>query len=219
MVFIAPPAAGKGTQSKMICEAYGVPHISVGDICREAASTSDTMGNYIKLQMRLGKLIDDEMMLDLLKERLRKNDCQNGYVLDGFPRNLSQAQAYDALLEETGKKVEKVILLDLDYDTAHKRITGRLSCPKCGHVYNDQFESLKPENDKVCDFCKKELIKRKDDNEEAFKVRYETYLEETKPLIEYYENKNIVSKVDSTKDAYLIFAEIKKLLGDPHDRY
>lgn len=215
IVFIAPPAAGKGTQSKMICNAYHVPHISTGDLLREAVSSGTKTGNYIKLQMTLGNLIDDDTVLVLLKERLSKDDCKNGYVLDGYPRNLEQAKAYEKLLSESGKQVEHVIVLDLDYDIAKMRITGRSSCPRCGHVYNDKIEELKPTKNGICDYCRSKLIRRKDDNEETFKTRYDTYLKETEPLISYYEDKGILSHLDSNRDAYLIFADIKNILGAP----
>ncbi|MDD3341351.1 MAG: adenylate kinase [Bacilli bacterium] len=218
IVFIAPPAAGKGTQSKMICAAYNVPHISTGDLLREAVESGTTIGNQIKNQMTLGTLIDDEVVLTLLKERLAKEDCKDGYILDGYPRNVAQAKVYDALLAESGKKVEHVLVLDLDYDTAKMRITGRFTCQRCGHVYNTNIEELKPMKQGVCDYCKSKLIQRKDDNEETFKKRYETYLKETEPLIAYYKEKDIVSHINSKRDAYLIFADIKKILGEPkHD--
>lgn len=212
IVLIAPPAAGKGTQSKKICETYHVPHISTGDLLREIARQENEMGTMIKKQMELGNLIDDETMVTLLKNRLSESDCKVGYILDGFPRNITQGKLYESMLQDLNKKIDLVIVLDLDYETAKKRITGRIICPRCGHVFNDQLDLLKPQIEGTCDICKASLIKRNDDTEEVFLNRYETYQKETEPLISYYEKEYPVYKIDSSKDADIIFEQIRDVL-------
>ena len=208
----APPAAGKGTQSARICKLYHIPHISTGDLLRDVCREDTDMGRMIKKQMEIGSLIDDEIMIHLLKERLNKTDCQNGYILDGFPRNKMQAQLYEEMLHDLHKKIDLVILLDLDYETAKNRITGRMLCPNCKHVFNFKIDALKPKVEGVCDICQSKLMKRSDDNEKVFDHRYETYQNETEPLIFYYQDKYPFYKVDSTKSVDVVFMQIKQIL-------
>ena len=214
IIFIAPPAAGKGTQAKLICDFYNIPHISTGDLLREVSSSGTEEGNLLKEKMLSGVLIDDQTVLSLLENRVQKDDCQNGYILDGFPRNLSQAESLEQLNQKINKKTDAVIVLELDYEIAKNRITGRVSCSTCGHVFNDKIEAQMPEVAGICDFCGDTLTKRKDDNEETFKKRYDTYINETKPLIEYYNKMNLVTMINSDKDSKLIFEEIQGVLND-----
>lgn len=195
IIFIAPPAAGKGTQSKLLCDTYHIPHISTGDLLREASLVENERGNYIKEQISSGALVNDDIILELLEERLRKNDCDNGYILDGFPRNIEQAKAYEKILEKLQKEHGIVILLEVDKELACKRISGRLSCSNCGSVYNENIEEAKPKVEGICDRCGNKLMKRLDDNIETYGARYDTYLEKTKPLIDYYKDKNILYQV------------------------
>ncbi|MCI9233139.1 MAG: nucleoside monophosphate kinase [Bacilli bacterium] len=212
IIFIAPPAAGKGTQSKMLCDAYHIPHISTGDLLREASLVEDARGIYIKNQISSGALVSDEIILELLKERLKQSDCNNGYILDGFPRNIEQAQAYEGILEELNKKLGIVIYLEVDKKLASKRIEGRMSCPNCGSVYNTIIEEAKPKQDGICDRCGQTLIKRGDDNSETFGIRYDTYLEKTNPLIKYYEDKKVLYRVSSANNKNETFQEISSIL-------
>ena len=195
IIFIAPPAAGKGTQSKLLCDTYHIPHISTGDLLREASLVENERGIYIKEQISTGKLVSDDIILELLEERLRKSDCDNCYILDGFPRNIEQAQSYEKILEKLQKKIGIVILLDVDKELACKRIAGRLSCQNCGSVYNENIEEAKPKVEGICDRCGEKLVKRLDDNSKTYGARYDTYLEKTKPLIDYYKNKNMLYQV------------------------
>lgn len=211
IIFIAPPAAGKGTQSKLLCDAYHIPHISTGDLLREASKTENERGKLIKEKMEQGAFVSDDIILELIEERLKEKDCDNGYILDGFPRNIEQAIAYEEILEKLNKKLGIVILLEVDKDLACKRITGRLNCPECGSVYNEIIEESKPKEAGICDRCGGKLKKRSDDNSTTFSTRYDTYLEKTGPLIKYYQDKNILFRVESN-DSKETFEQIKNIL-------
>ena len=218
IILIAPPAAGKGTQAKLISEKYHLPHISVGDLIR--ASLNDDSDTSKKLQeiMQSGKLVDDNIIIKLLEERLAKDDCKEGYILDGFPRNLSQAAIYDEMLEKSGKTLGHVILLEAPKEVTKKRILGRQMCPKCGRIYNSLFANMKPVNEGLCDICSESLETRSDDNEETFEKRYQTYLDETEPIINYYANKNSLIRVDSSLDQDEVFASIEQIItGEDND--
>lgn len=217
IIFIAPPAAGKGTQSKLLFDTYHIPHISTGDVLREASLIENEQGRYIKKQINEGELVDDNVILELLKKRLERADCNNGYILDGFPRDLEQAVAYEEILKKLNKKLGIVIFLEVDKNLACKRILGRVSCSKCGHVYNEVIEESKPKKEGICDYCGGILEKRHDDNVETFNNRYDTYLEKTRPLIHYYQNKNVLYKVASGNDKYETFREIVKILKGRHE--
>lgn len=212
IILLAPPAGGKGTQSAMICSKYNIPHISTGDLLRKEVEN----GNIeIKRIMDTGALVSDEIVFDLLKKRISDQDCNNGYVLDGFPRNVTQAIEYDKILEDLNKDIGYVILLDVDKDVAAKRISGRVSCPNCGNVYNIHFDSMKPKNENICDNCNNTLIKRDDDNEETYMTRYNTYLEKTQPLIDYYKNKGVLYTVSTDGTAEDTFERINNIVrGD-----
>lgn len=213
IIFIAPPAAGKGTQAKMVSEKYHLPHISTGDLLRAASKEDTELGHFIHEQLSTGGLVDDEVTIKLLKERLSKDDCNNGYILDGFPRDVEQAIAYDELLENLHKELGHVIVLDLDKKTAMDRIVGRLSCSNCGAVYNSLYENMKPKEEGMCDHCNSPLSQRADDNAETFEHRFDTYLKRTEPLIDYYEKKGVVSHVYSGDAKEIVFSNIEKILG------
>lgn len=212
IIFIAPPAAGKGTQSKLLCDAYQIPHISTGDLLRDASLVENERGMYIKEQMRLGALVSDDIILELLEERIKKEDCNHGYILDGFPRNIEQAIAYEKILDRLEKKLGIVIFLDVDKELACERIEGRISCPQCGSVYNEVIEESKPRVEGICDRCGSTLVKRHDDNRETFGARYDTYLLKTQPLIDYYEKKGVLYKVESNEDKMATFNQISNIL-------
>ena len=214
IILLAPPAAGKGTQSELLCEKYGFVHISTGDLIREAVSKKDEMSAYLTEQMQAGKLVSDEIILKLLDTKLEEISNASGVVLDGFPRNLEQvekAKQYKHLNEIVGEDT-CVIYLSVDYELALKRIVGRISCPKCGHVYNDMIEENQPTVKGICNNCGTELTKRSDDNEDTFKVRFETYLNQTEPLIAYYKEKGLLYEVDSSLSTAEVFKQIESIV-------
>ena len=211
IIFIAPPAAGKGTQAVMLSSKYNIPHISTGDILRNAQDDTER-GKYISSEMAKGHFISDEIILELLTERLSQSDCENGYILDGFPRNIKQAEEYEEILNKLNKDLGIVIVLDIDKEIAKERIVGRISCPKCRSVFNPMIEESMPKEAGICDKCKTKLKKREDDNAESFEVRFEGYLAKTEPLIEYYQNKNILYRVDSSLGKDITFNQIEDIL-------
>ncbi len=211
VIFIAPPAAGKGTIAKKLSNKYNMPHISTGDLLRDAVDDTKR-GQLIKETMNNGGIVSLEIVLELLKERIQKDDCNNGYILDGFPRNVTQAVEYDKILNELNRDLGCVIYFDVDYETLVKRIVGRISCKTCGAIYNELIDGKMPKVAGVCDACGNILIKREDDNETTFKSRYETYLKETFPLVDYYKNKNVLYTVDSTIGEENTFKEIENII-------
>lgn len=212
IILLAPPAAGKGTQSKLLCEKYGLFHISTGDLIREAVSHEDEMSEYLQAQMNAGKLVSDDIILNLLNSKLQEIQGANGYVLDGFPRNIAQAKEYDQLLETIHEQISNVIYLSIPYEEAKNRIVGRISCPKCGRVYHELISENKPQQEGICDDCHIQLVKREDDDEQTFEKRFETYQKETRPLIEYYQEKNILSEIDSTLSTNQVFKMIESIV-------
>lgn len=212
IVFIAPPAAGKGTQSSLICGKYNIPHISTGDILRKRLLVNDEQGIYIKKQLEKGHLVSDELMIELIEERICEDDCNNGYVLDGFPRTVIQAREYEEMLNRLNKDLGLVLLLDVSEETAKKRILGRMSCPTCGRVYNSFVEEAKPKVENLCDKCNSILKKRDDDNYETLSNRYQTYFEKTKPLIEFYESRNALYHIDGNGSVENTFRQIEKTI-------
>lgn len=208
IIFIAPPAAGKGTQSSRLSKEFNLEHISTGDLLREEVKKGNT---ELKQMMESGSLVNDDIILTILKNKL---ETVNDYILDGFPRNLNQAIALDEMLKQNNTKIDAVIYLDLDKETEKKRIVGRVSCPKCGNVYNTMIDGMNSKVNMICDDCKSSLVKRSDDNEETFNVRFDTYMNETAPLIEYYQNKGNLYQIDSSKNPEEVYQEIKKVLYD-----
>lgn len=215
IIFIAPPAAGKGTQSKLISEEYNIPHISTGDLLREEIAKKTELGTSIKADMDKGNLISDEVITTLLENRLKEEDCNNGYILDGYPRNVTQANTYQELLKKLNKDLGIVIFLEIDKGLALKRTISRIVCPKCGASYNLEDERLKPKSEGICDKCHSELKVRSDDNEVTFLSRFNTYMEKTSGLIKYYEESNVLQRivVNDDKSAFDIFEEIKELIN------
>lgn len=214
IILIAPPAAGKGTQAKLIASKYKLPHISVGDLIRASLNDDSAVNKLIKEQMQSGKLVDDDIIIKLLKERLNKEDCSNGYILDGFPRNINQAKIYDQMLEEINREIGHVILLEVSKDITKNRIIGRRSCSKCGSVYNVLFEDTKPQKNNLCDKCNLSLIIRDDDNEQAFEKRYQTYLKETEPIVKFYKDKGILNVIDSSVSPDYTFEQIEAVINE-----
>lgn len=215
IIFIAPPAAGKGTQAKLVSAEYNIPHISTGDLLREEIARGTELGLAIKEEMEKGNLVSDEVIGTLLRNRITMEDCKNGYILDGYPRNLDQAKAYEELLTELNYDKGVVIFFDIDKDLALKRTISRIICPNCGSSYNLLVEELKPKKENICDRCQHELKTRTDDTEEVFIHRFDTYMNSTKDLIEYYNNLNMLHRIEVLeKSANEIFNEVKKVLND-----
>ncbi len=210
IIFIAPPAAGKGTQSELLIENYNYIHISTGDLLREKQNENSELGNKIKHLLAKGLLVDDDIITKLLREKL--TSISSPFILDGYPRNLNQASILDKILEELNLTVDVVIYLNVDSDTAMKRALGRISCPNCNRIYNKYIKEKMPKVEGICDCCNVSLVSRSDDNEESFKERFATYIENTKPLLDYYDNKGklvIINKVDTPNET---FEEVKKVI-------
>ncbi len=211
IVFLGPPGAGKGTQAKMIAEKYGIPQISTGDMFREHLSKGTELGKKAKEYMDKGALVPDEIVLGMVEERLKQPDCEKGFILDGFPRTVPQAEALDKLLEKLGKKIDYAILIDVPDEELVKRLTGRRTCKKCGMMYHVIFKPPKEEG--KCDVCGGELYQRADDNEETVRNRLKVYHEQTEPIIAYYEKKGVLHRIDGMGSIEEIFNRIVQLLG------
>lgn len=214
IILIAAPAAGKGTEAAILKEQYNMPHISTGDMLREKAQEDSDLGRDINYKINNGIFVSDELIISILKERIQKEDCNNGYILDGFPRNVAQAEAYGEMLNELGKDLGIVVVLDIDKKLAASRIAGRVSCPDCKEVYNTNNEEMKPKTEGVCDKCGSALVKRADDNEETYMDRYNTYIEKTSPLIEYYDKQGIVYHVDANNGKDETHKQVVDILGE-----
>jgi adenylate kinase len=211
IILIAPPAAGKGTQSKLLCDKYKLVHISTGDLLRAVTTKDDEFSLKVKEIMQSGKLVSDDIVLELLQNRIKEDDCKNGFILDGFPRNVNQANSYINLSKELDIPVGDVIYIDVPKDITKKRIIGRKSC-KCGAVYNDLIEENKPKSENICDVCGSILNKRIDDNEETFEKRYDEYVKETYPLIDFFEGLGLLHKVNGVDSKENILDEISKII-------
>ena len=197
IIFIAPPAAGKGTMSEILEQKYNYKHISTGDILREMAKGEDNKAKELKEILSTGNLVSDEIVFEALRRRLMMNDLKDGFILDGFPRNIMQAMEYDKILNETNNDIGVVIYLDTPEEILRKRITGRRICRECGSTYNVLTGVNEPKKNDTCDKCGGSLYQRDDDNEESFEVRYKTFLDKTYPLLEYYEKKNVLYRIKS----------------------
>ena len=213
IIFIAPPAAGKGTQSSLLVDKYGFIHISTGDLLRNEVASKTELGNKLEEIMSSGNLVDDEIVTELLKKRLSLKDTNVGYILDGYPRTLAQAHSLDSVLTELVMDIKAVIYLDMDVDTAMKRALGRITCPKCGRGYNKYEEVLKPKTEGICDDCGETLQSRSDDNESTFKNRFETYISNTQPLIDYYEEKGLLNKINNNGTPEETFKLIEEVIN------
>lgn len=208
IIFIAPPAAGKGTQSDLLVSRYGYVHISTGDLLRAEVASGSELGLQLKELMSTGKLVSSEIVNSLLTKAL--SETNKPIILDGYPRNMEQVPCLEDILSKIGKSIDVVINLEVPYDLLVQRATGRLSCKKCSRTFNKYF--AKPKVDGICDVCGGELISRSDDNEETFKVRYETYLNNTKPLLDYYKDKGLLVNIDKISNPEETFTEIVKVI-------
>ena len=214
VILIAAPAAGKGTEAALLKEQYNMPHISTGDILREKAKEDSELGRDINYKINNGIFVSDDLIIEILKERIQEEDCNNGYILDGFPRNVAQAEAYSLMLKELGKDLGVVIVLDIDKNLAASRIAGRISCPNCKEVFNTNSKELMPKEEGICDKCGTKLVKREDDNQETYMGRYNTYIEKTSPLIDFYEKQGVVYHVEANHGKDETHAQVVKILGE-----
>jgi adenylate kinase len=215
MLIMGAPGAGKGTMASIIKEFYHIPHISTGDMFREAMKISSPVGLTAKQYIEKGELVPDEVTIRLVEERLREEDAQHGFLFDGFPRTLSQAQALDTILSLQNVKLDVVVDMRIDRDLLIKRLSGRRVCSQCNANYH--IENLKPKVEGICDRCGSPLIHRKDDTEETIHHRLAVYEENTLPLIAYYEAKGLVVAAKGYGNTYQSFCEIEPILGAMHD--
>ncbi len=206
IVLLGAPGSGKGTQGKKLAEKYGIPQISTGDLLRAAVAANTPLGQRAKAAMEAGQLVSDEIVMGLIRERLGEPDTEPGFILDGFPRNLTQAEALDRMLEELDKPLQAALHIDVDFDTLMQRLTGRRTCESCGQMYN--IYTSPPKIDGVCDQCGGRLIQRADDNEETIRKRLEVYRSQTMPLIAYYREQGKLRTVKGDGSIDDIFARI-----------
>ena len=211
-VLLGPPGAGKGTQAVRLVEKYGVPQISTGDIFRKNIKEGTELGKKAQEYMNAGLLVPDELVVDLVKDRLMQEDCANGYLLDGFPRTIYQAQELDKFLAANGQKLDAVINFQVGYDTLMVRLTGRRICRKCGAGYH--IANIPPKVEGICDKCGGELEQRKDDTPETAENRIKVYEDSTAPLIGYYTETGALKNFNAEKDPEVVFEEIVKELGE-----
>lgn len=210
IIFIAPPAAGKGTQSELLVSEFGYNHISTGDLLRLKQNDGSELGNYIKDLLSQGKFVDDDIVTDLLKEKL--SSINGPFILDGYPRNIEQATRLENVLKSLNLSIDAVIYLNVDSKTAMQRALGRVSCPKCNKIYNKYINEKMPKVANICDDCGIELIDRSDDNEESFKIRFDTYINQTKPLLDYYKSTGLLVIIDKVNTPNETFEEVKKVI-------
>ena len=211
IVMLGAPGAGKGTQAKMIAEKYSIPHISTGDIFRSNIKEGTALGLEAKSYMDQGKLVPDELTVKILLDRVAKDDCKNGYVLDGFPRTIPQANVLKEALEAQNDKIDYAINVDVPDENIVRRMSGRRACVTCGATYH--IEHVPPKQEGICDKCGSALILRDDDKPETVLNRLKIYHEQTQPLIDFYNNEGILKEVDGTIDVKEVFANIVTILG------
>lgn len=210
LVLMGLPGAGKGTQAERIVESYEIPHISTGDMFRAAIKEETALGLQAKSFMDKGELVPDEVTIGIVRERLGKNDCEKGFLLDGFPRTVAQADALEQILTDLDKKINYVINIDVNKDILMDRLTGRRICKQCGSTYHLVFNP--PANAGVCDKCGGELYQRADDNEETVANRLEVNLKQTEPLLSFYREKGYLKNINGEQDINKVFEDVKDLL-------
>ena len=211
IIMLGAPGAGKGTQAKQIAEKYSIPHISTGDIFRANIKNGTELGKKAKTYMDQGLLVPDELTCDLVVDRIKQDDCKNGYVLDGFPRTIPQAEVLDSELTKLGDHIDYAINVDVPDENIVKRMSGRRACLTCGATYH--IEHVPPKKEGICDVCGSELVLRDDDKPETVKNRLNVYHEQTQPLIDFYTEKGVLKTVDGTVPMEEVFAAITAILG------
>lgn len=211
IIMLGAPGAGKGTQAKMIADKYGVPHISTGDIFRANIKNGTELGMEAKKYMDQGLLVPDELTVRILLDRVAQDDCKNGYVLDGFPRTIPQAEVLDSELTKLGDHIDYAINVDVPDENIVKRMSGRRACLTCGATYH--IEHVPPKKEGICDVCGSELVLRDDDKPETVKNRLNVYHEQIQPLIDFYTEKGVLKTVDGTVPMEEVFAAITAILG------
>lgn len=211
LVLMGLPGAGKGTQAEKIVEQYGIPHISTGDMFRAAMKEGTELGLQAKAFMDEGALVPDEVTIGIVRERLSKEDCKNGFLLDGFPRTVPQAEALESMLDGLNKKIDYVLNIDVDQSILMERLTGRRICKNCGATYHLVFNP--PAVEGVCDRCGGELYQRADDNAETVQNRLDVNMKQSKPLLDFYTQKGYLRNIDGQRDISEVFADIQALLG------
>lgn len=210
IIMLGAPGAGKGTQAKMLADKYDIPHISTGDIFRANIKNGTELGTKAKEYMDKGLLVPDELTCDLVVDRIKQDDCAKGYILDGFPRTIPQAECLDNALSAMNDKIDYAVNVDVPDENIIKRMSGRRACVGCGATYHIVYNPTKEEG--ICDRCGKELILRDDDKPETVENRLKVYHEQTQPLIDYYNNKGVLQEVDGTKDMQEVFDAIVAVL-------
>lgn len=211
IIMLGPPGAGKGTQAKQIADKYSIPHISTGDIFRANIKNGTELGKKAKQYMDQGALVPDELTCDLVMDRIQQDDCKNGFVLDGFPRTIPQAEALDAALGKINEKMDYAIDVDVPDENIVNRMSGRRACLNCGATYH--LISIPPKVEGICDRCGSEIVLREDDKPETVQKRLKVYHEQTQPLIDYYKNQGILKSVDGTQPMDEVFKAIVTILG------
>jgi adenylate kinase len=211
IILIAPAGAGKGTQAQFLKDKYNMPNISIGELLRNVAVSGSELGKHIGELQKVGILVEDETTLKVLLERLEEPDCANGFVLDGYPRNLKQAIMFDKMTRGTNKEISTVILLEVPKDMLLQRITGRVTCKVCGEIFNEYFDKIEAAGH--CNKCGGELFKRDDDNEESFNRRYNTFLTSVQEAIEFYKEKGILHVIDASIGKDHTFSQIENIVN------
>ena len=210
IIMLGAPGAGKGTQAKMLADKYKIPHVSTGDIFRANIKNGTELGTKAKVYMDQGMLVPDELTCDLVVDRIKQDDCKDGYILDGFPRTIPQAECLDKALDALNDKIDFAVNVEVPDENIIRRMSGRRACLSCGRTYHIVYNPPKEEG--ICDECKKELVLRDDDKSETVEKRLKVYHEQTQPLIDYYRNKGVLAEVDGTRDMQEVFTAITDVL-------
>ena len=210
IIMLGAPGAGKGTQAKMLADKYKIPHVSTGDIFRANIKNGTELGTKAKVYMDQGMLVPDELTCDLVVDRIKQDDCKDGYILDGFPRTIPQAECLDKALDALNDKIDFAVNVEVPDENIIRRMSGRRACLSCGRTYHILYNPPKEEG--ICDECKKELVLRDDDKPETVEKRLKVYHEQTQPLIDYYRNKGVLAEVDGTRDMQEVFTAITDVL-------
>jgi adenylate kinase len=211
IIFLGPPGSGKGTQAKLLCNKYEIPHISTGDMLRDAVKNKTPLGIKAKEYMKKGALVPDDIIVEIVKERIAEKDCKNGFILDGFPRNLYQGEVLDSYLAEVNLNIDYVLYIEVDEKEIIKRLSGRRVCRNCGEGYHIIYNP--PVNDGICNKCGGELYQREDDREDTVKVRLDVYNEETSSLVSYYKDRGILKTISGIGGIEQIHKEIVEAIS------